>query len=252
MTETLSLTIPGMPVIEIQGQTETISFDAGRFSILSELQADDFNETISLVAGRFTNTLQLSCDSWERFFYYIPPAVSKTTYRCYITGAPNGLSDLILPISSFQSRLRSGDPTFLEVVVPSIVTYSDDIYDRPDGELVVEMVIETPGEDTQYKEIVRVAFDDFAYDLGPKKKTGRISGEKTTTNSETKTVELQNVATVAMQKNGLRRIRCDIDFFTRPGDTVTWGSDGDTMTAGTVALSVGTHTKTMDITELES
>ncbi len=40
-------------------------------------------------------------------------------YLCTLTGAPDALPDLVLPISGFTARRRSGTPSYLQAVIPN-------------------------------------------------------------------------------------------------------------------------------------
>ena len=164
-------------------------------------------------------------------------------YKCFVTGTP----DLEVPISTFQSRLRSGTPSYLQVTVPNAAAYIDDIQARTSGEIVVRKYLRRDVGLTNSTELARVAFDSLAYDRGANNWTITMSGNKTTTNTATKTVALSSVSGVSLQADGKRRARGGVDFYARPGDTVTW--DGNTMTAGLITITVGRGTAYMDITE---
>jgi hypothetical protein len=233
--------------ISLDGFAQIINLDVGRLSVTSTLNLENFIQTHIFNAGRFSLTHTLKCNNFDRLFIYVAPVSEKITYRCTLTGDSDGLDDLIFPISSFQSRLRSGTPTFCEVVIPGALDYITGIALRTNGDILVEMGIETPGQDTVYNEIVRVPFDDLSYDRGPRRVTARVSGHKTTTYQEPRTVSLKGVSVTSLQKNGLRRVRSEINFYTRPKDTVIWANES--MVVGTIAFTVGTHTRQMDITE---
>ncbi len=53
-------------------------------------------------------------------------------YICTLTGSQDATTDVEIPISSFQARLRTADPTYLSVVVPGF-DYADRINNRPNG-----------------------------------------------------------------------------------------------------------------------
>ena len=171
---------------------------------------------------------------------------STAMYQCVLTGT----TDLTLPISSFQARIRSGTPTFLEVVVPNATAYVDDIADRTTGEIVVGKAAATWTDGTTYyAEIARADFESLATDQGPTAYTARLSGHQTTTYAAARTRALSDVSTLSMQADGKRRIRAAVDFIARPGDTVTWNDGDDSMVVGFITLTVSVAQQIMDITE---
>lgn len=184
--------------------------------------------------------------AFELFLMTMPanyPAV--TLYRCYLTGSP----DLYLPISSFQARLRNGEPTYLEVVVPNAPAYIDEIAARSTGDIVVEKGLQYYGGTSDFIEIARVDFELAPYDFGAVNKTIRLSGHKTITYSTPKTVALLSVSVESLQADGKRRIRAAVDFLARPGDTVTWNDGDDSIVVGFITLTVSVLQQIMDITE---
>ena len=184
--------------------------------------------------------------AFEIFLETMPvdyPAV--VLYRCYLTG----ITDLYLPMSSFQSRIRNGEPTYLEVVIPNALDYIDEISTRSTGDIVVEKGLMYPGGTSDYLELVRVDFESAPYDLGATNQTIRLSGHKTVTNTAPKVVTLRNVSGVSLQTDGKRRVRCAVDFLARAGDTVTWDNGSDSMVAGMLTLIVSVSQQIMDITE---
>jgi hypothetical protein len=180
------------------------------------------------------------------YWAVLPGAQYHTVYRCTLTGT----TDLELPISTFQARLRDGTPAYLQVTVPNGSAYIDEVQARTTGEIVVEKGLQFASGYTQYEELSRVDFDSLAYGRGPFNYTMTLSGNKTTTNTAPKTVTLTDVSGVSLQANGNRRVRCGVDFFARPGDTVEWESTS--MTAGLITITVGRGTAYTDITESET
>jgi hypothetical protein len=181
--------------------------------------------------------------------FKIPETVPYSViYNCILTGAQNGVEDLILPLKNFQTRLRDGEPTYCGIVVPDVGKYLGDIVDRKNGEIVIQKGVYYNSGEKNFVELVRVDLEEIGYDRGTKNNSISLSGHKTTQNTSPKTVELKKIQTESLQKNGSHRIRSDVDFFTRPGDTVIW--HGKSMVAGMITITVGKNISTMDITEL--
>lgn len=233
------------------------------FAVTPFVSTGELSATVnqSVIAGAFESTGALTCIGFSRAvsagsfestgaiggtFMESVGAHAAELYQCILTGT----TDLILSISSFQARIRSGTPTFLEVVVPNATAYADDIADRTTGEIVVgkAAAIWTDGT-IYYAEIARADFESLATDQGPTAYTARLSGHQTTTYAEARTRALSNVSTLSMQADGKRRIRCAVDFIARPGDTVTWNNGDDSMVVGFITLTVSDMQQIMDITE---
>lgn len=144
------------------------------------------------------------------------PVVTAVHYR--LTLRDTGFPDLELPMSSFQSRVRQGRPSFLEVYVPGILDYLDDINDRIDGELVVEMGTRKTDGSISVIEIARGGLQDVRYDRGPTSSTGTLTGRKTQTFSTNKTIQISEVELVS--NTSTNRIRCKVLNEVQPGDTI--------------------------------
>lgn len=176
--------------------------------------------------------------------------MSKTFYKCILTGADDSLTDLVLPISNFSARLKSGTPSYMEVTVPNALDYIDGIAARPNGDIVVYHGLQEDGAAIDWNEIARVNFELAPYDKGAESKTVRISGYKQTTYSSPSTVALTGVSGESLQSDGKMRVRAQVDYVVRPADTVTWNSGTDSMVAGMITLTVSAEgQQTMDITE---
>ena len=168
-------------------------------------------------------------------------------YRCRLTGAADGLEDLELPIASFHSRLNSGLPTSLEVIVSGVRLHAGAVAARKSGDLVVSKGLRYPDGSAYYREIARVPFDVLSSIMGQQASQMTLSGFRTVTRANPKTVNLRGVSTVSMQDDEKRRVQCAVDFFARPGDVVAW--DGGSMTAGQITVVVGRVSSAMYITE---
>ena len=167
-----------------------------------------------------------------------------TRFYFTLTGAEDGETDIELPISSFNCNLRSGDPTYLQVVVPG-VDQSAVIAARPNGQLVIEMDYLLSGISQHQEEIVRVDLEDINIYEGGKNKSIVLLGHKTVTNIG-KTVDLKYVSYQATV-SGDQVIRAAIDMYLKPGDTAQY--DGDTFIVGSISINVGEKTRTMEVQE---
>lgn len=136
------------------------------------------------------------------------------TYTCTLEGSP----DIVLPISSFQSRRRSGELTSLNVVVPSI-DQSAEVVARQGDDLVLTMTIHYHDGTTVSDELVRATLEDITENEGGRSKSLTLIGRSTVTTSTPKVVYVSGVSYRRTDK-GVRTLRCAINYGLRPGDTI--------------------------------
>jgi hypothetical protein len=173
----------------------------------------------------------------------LPDVIGPVTYECVLSGAEDGETDVTLPITSFQGRFRSGDPSYLAVNVPSM-EYAADITARSNGSLSV-YIIKTIGDNRIRELLITVDLEDVRTDVGTDRQTITLSGHRTET-PLAKTVTFDDVY-YANVINGWRRFRCPPDLYLKPGDTVV--IDGETMTADLITWAVSVDYCTMEIAE---
>jgi len=165
---------------------------------------------------------------------------AQTRYFFVITGAPNGLPDIEIPMVSFQARRRSGENTFLSVVVPSI-DYITAAEDRADGKLVIQQGYILGGEVVQREDIIRVDFDGLNFDDGPVKQSMTLTGYKQVT-YHPQDVTLTGATYRSMRGGVLRYRLAEPYIFLNPGDVVTIGTDTFTIGLMTYIVSVAQAT----------
>ncbi len=185
----------------------------------------------------------------------LPPAADKSipnvVFRCTLTGSGDGLSDIVLPISSFQARRRSGDPSYLSVVIPGI-NYKSAINARPNGELYIDRVRLKNGNEIASDELIRVNVDPLRYDEGAVRKSITLTGTKQTTNSNP---QVRKISDAIKMSRGTQNttITAPINSAVAPGDTVqTWDTEqgwNTEITVGIVAYRVGAKSALMELSE---
>lgn len=173
------------------------------------------------------------------------PSLAQMIYIFTLTGAPDGLADIEIPISSIQCRLRDGEPTYLSVVIPS-ATWAADISARPGGELVVERGYRFSDGSRQLQEIARVDLEDIRMDSGARNKSITLSGHATISNTTPKAVAISG-ASYRSESNGKRRYRCTVDHFLRPGDTAVISDEE--IIVDSISFTIGTSQEQMEISE---
>lgn len=144
----------------------------------------------------------------------IPPGV--TYYFCKLTGAPDGLADLVLPISSFSVRHRPDAPSYYQVTIPSYA-YVTDLAARPNGEIVIWS--EQAGVS---EELARGDLGQVAIARGPESQSISISGNADRAELPHLTYVIPEALYVASSFSGDTRLRIEPRARIRPGDYVRY------------------------------
>lgn len=160
----------------------------------------------------------------------------KITYVCM-------LGDLTIPITSFQARFRSGDPSFLSVVVPGL-DYSDDIIARTGEQLRVYMVKTYRDGNVTREMLGEVTQDALRLDQGARNQSITLDGYGTYTH-EAKAVTLTSPQYKAVY-GGKTRYRCAPDFTAKPGDTATVGDEAAGVISA-ITWAIGVNSELMEI-----
>ncbi|RLB92209.1 MAG: hypothetical protein DRH26_06790 [Deltaproteobacteria bacterium] len=167
-------------------------------------------------------------------------------YLFYLTGSADGETDIQIPIKSFQSRLRSGDPTYLSVAIQG-TEYASAISARANGDLVVKMAyMDSAGDIQLAEEIARVLLESIDILEGGKNQSIVLSGHATTTPTP-KTVTLEDPIYSRLYEGKYRYRFAEPDLYLRPGDTVE--VDDITFTADLISYSVNARNQLMEIAE---
>lgn len=171
----------------------------------------------------------------------INPELAQRVYTFTLTGSP----DVVIPVTSIQARLRDGAPTFISVVVPSM-DYAGDIAARSSGEMIIKRGNRFPNGTMQLEEIGRATLNEIRTDEGPNNQSITLTGRTTQSNTAPKQVVMENIQYRAENK-GIRRYRCSVDNFLRPGDTAVIGSES--IVVGHMSWYVNTNEESMEIVE---
>lgn len=168
----------------------------------------------------------------------------RITYLCVVTGDADGMTDLVVPISSFQGRFRSGDPSFLSVVAPGL-DYAEAINARANGDLIVYMVKTYANGYVHTAQLMAVDLENIDLDEGSTSQSITLSGHRTEAQSP-KAYTLRGPSYHSI-RIGRTRYRCVPDLYVRPGDTVT--VNGETFVAGLITWTVGAGIESMEVSE---
>jgi hypothetical protein len=154
-------------------------------------------------------------------------ATAKLIYRCILTGAADGTTDLTLPMKSFQARLRDGDPSYLSCIIPDSITYATLVAARPNGEIIIYSGYLFDDGTEQLEEIIRADYESLQINRGANSDSLTVSGHKTITSSSPKDWTVTGVSFYGQTAEGKRRVRANLDPFVRCGDTCIYGTGGN-------------------------
>ena len=127
------------------------------------------------------------------------------TYNCVFADA--GFSDLVVPIRSFQMRLRqSTSQCYLSVVFPNVLQYASALEDRIDGTVTLTHIDTSDSGVETATELLEANIYSFREDEGHSSASGTVVGYKQITFSDTSTIELSG-AIYRNQEGGARRYR---------------------------------------------
>lgn len=164
---------------------------------------------------------------------------AKLIYRCILTGVDDGLADIVLPMSSFQMRLRDGDPSYLSCVIPDSGTYEPYITARTNGDIVIQKGYVFSDGTEQMEEIARVNYESIQVNRGANNDSLILTGYKTVTSSAVADRTISGVSFYALQADGKRRVRANLDLFLRCGDNCIYGTGiGEYFTVGQISAWV--------------
>jgi len=157
----------------------------------------------------------------------------RRVFECVLS--LDGQSDVVVPISSFTSRQRAGDPSYSEVIIPGLAAIND-VLDRQTGTFTVSVLIVKSGV-THQREIL------FACDISSVSITGNnrdqqimLSGYRTSEAAGVPAVIPVSGVIYRSLSGGLITLRKpEADLYMRPGDTVQY--DGDEFIVGLITLS---------------
>lgn len=167
------------------------------------------------------------------------------TYLCTLSG---GGVTLTIPMSSFQSRLRSGTPSYLSVAVPGLNDAAGIAALMADPETpptlsVYRVQTYVHGDSTPVL-IASVTLNDAQIHEGPTNSSIVLSGERQRTNPAPKSLSVTG-AQYRSVSSGKTRYRVAPNTSVSAGDTVT--VNGETFAVALISLFVSPDEQTMEI-----
>lgn len=171
----------------------------------------------------------------------------QEVYQLVITGAADGLDDIVVPISNWQATNQAGDRSaYLQAVIPGADEYIDAISARPSGYLILKQGYLFESGESQLSEILRSDFDTLRYDRSGNRFTATVSGRRFNESASSGLRILKGIRTISVA-DGKRRVRCDVDLFLRPGMTVIAGAEE--FTADYINYFVTTNDRFCEVSE---
>lgn len=169
--------------------------------------------------------------------------VGVTTYHGLLTGAPDGVADLVLPLASFSVRHKEGTDSSYQLAIPG-VALAGAISARPHGEIVIAQRVAGVTE-----ELLRGDLGDIRVDRGATSGSLSISGNSTRPAVTGATYVVTGCSYQYSTFTGENRLRIDPRAGIRPGDYVRYRDTQFRVGSVTwsVAVSVGSMGVTMEV-----
>jgi hypothetical protein len=162
-----------------------------------------------------------------------------------LTGAADDTTDLIIAMPTFQARKRDGEATYLSVTVAGF-DLAEQIADRANGQLIIEMAYFVNAVEQLREEILRVDLENIRTDEGPKNRSITLTGHLTESFANQITTLIDPIYKYV--SDGIRRYRFAIpDPYINPGDTIRVG--GDEFRAGYISYIISDRYRQMEVTE---
>lgn len=175
------------------------------------------------------------------------PVTCQKIYTCTLTGDRDGLSDVELPMASFQYRLTEKGGSYLSVVLPHALRFNDLITARPKGRLVLRQGWRYADGSRQLTDMASAGSVRFRYDRGGRSGSLTLNAEGKITFSFDPNVAkvLDPVVAVSLQADGMTRFRCAPVMGLFPGD-LAW-VEGIPWRVARIAVSVNDKTQSMEV-----
>lgn len=174
-----------------------------------------------------------------------PTVPGVPVYLFTLTGAPDSTTDIEIPLKSIQARLRSGSPTYLQVVIPGM-DYATQINDRPNGVMEIDLAYLIGGEYTNRETIIQANLEDIRIDKGSINKSISLSGHKQKTFVK-KSITLDGATYKNTLSGDIRYRLAEPNVYLNPGDSVT--IDADTFDANVISYFISARRTTMELAE---
>lgn len=153
-----------------------------------------------------------------------------TDYRSFYVMEISGDPIVRIPISSWQATIQSDRASYLQAVIPAADDWASVIGERQGySSFSVSRLTYINGLEAK-SELAKADLETTSYAKGSNNTTVTISGYKDSEAlpSSPSTKTLTGLRSITTSSTGTTRVRCDIDWFLRPGDTAI--ADGESFT----------------------
>jgi hypothetical protein len=157
----------------------------------------------------------------------------------------DGVEDFELPVSSINLRLRDVRGSYVRVIVPNPVDYTDDILARTSGRMVIYSGYKTADGVRHLEELIYANIQNLYFNQGGNSGQLTLAGTRYMTNSNPKTVELEGASRIAKSEDGKLSVDAPLDFFIRPGDTAS--AYGETFTIDLINCMLSASDARMEV-----
>lgn len=178
---------------------------------------------------------------WHGLVEIIDQIIYQYASRRYyftLTGSPDGLEDIIIPIKTLQARRRNGTPSYLAVTFPNISLYNE-VVARQNGEMVVEISYWFNNQDNFKTEIARAELEEIRWDRGGNSATISLSGHSDITTIPKRIITSGKSTYRRISGGKLTHRMAEPEIFLNPGDTVVIGDDE--FVVGLMTYAIGTN-----------
>lgn len=158
---------------------------------------------------------------------------SQRVYECVLSS--DGFDDVTVPISSFTSRQRVGDPSYADVTIPGLDAISS-VLDRQTGSFSIYLLMVRYKIVLQREKLFEVNIVNLSISGSDDRKEMLLSGYKTSEAAEVPAVIPVSGVNYRSIDSGVITLRKqEPDLYLKPGDTVQY--DGEEFTVEMLSVS---------------
>ena len=157
-----------------------------------------------------------------------------------------GKEDFELPVSTILIRLRDISASYIRVTVPDPLSYTTDILDRINGRMHIYGGMETIASGRLLEELIYANIQNVYFTRSDTRNLLTLAGTRFRTYSSPKSVSLNNIFSLRVDDEGRYNVRCALDHFVRPQDTVAL-SGGESFTVKFIAANIQHDNAWMDV-----
>ncbi len=164
-----------------------------------------------------------------------------------LTGDADSTTDVEISMANFNGRKRTGEQTYLQVVLKDFDNNSSLVSARPNGTMIIEMNYVYGSDSSKRQEIIRAELEEINLYEGGDNKSITLVGRETKTFIN-RSVTMEN-PTFKSTVGGRRTFRfARVDPYLNPGDTLVVGAVS--LTVDYITYTVGSGSKAMQVKEI--